>query len=84
MKKRMVLLVMACFIAGSLLGVCFALAAQDVGPEEIVLRTKKNKKPAKFPHRQHQGVLQCGDCHHTKGDDGKQAAYTEGMEIKKM
>lgn len=83
MKKNILLLILSIFVSCSVLSAGIALAAQDVGPEEIILRTLKNKKPAKFPHRKHQGVLECGDCHHSKGDDGKQASFTEGMEIKK-
>jgi len=57
--------------------------AADAGPEEMVLKTGDGKKPAKFPHKAHQDKFACGECHHTKGDDGKQVPYTEGMEIQK-
>ena len=45
----------------------FALAtnslAGDKGPETIVLKTAKAKKPVLFPHRSHQSRLDCKTCH---------------------
>ena len=57
--------------------------ATDMGPAEMELKTAAAKKPAKFMHKKHQEVFECGDCHHTKTDDGVKATYEEGMEIKK-
>ncbi len=61
--------------------------AGDTGPAEMILKSTvdpaKKPKPVKFPHAEHQKRLKCGECHHTKGDDGKQVAYTEGMKIQK-
>ncbi len=64
------------------------LANDDTkGPEEMVLQTTKDKakkpKTANFPHRKHQENVKCEECHHTKGDDGKQKAFSEGMKIQK-
>ena len=37
--------------------------AEDKGPETVVLKTAKGKKPALFPHRSHQTRLDCKTCH---------------------
>lgn len=61
---------------------CFA--ATDTGPADITIVGSKSKKPkpAVFPHKAHQERLECAECHHGMAD-GKQVAYTEGMEIGK-
>ena len=71
-------------------GLCFAattLAAVDKGPAEIILKSTidpaKKAKPAVFPHAKHQERLKCGECHHSKGADGKQVAYVEGQKNEK-
>ena len=56
--------------------------ADEKGPAEITINPD-GKKPAVFPHAKHQERIKCGECHHTKGEDGKQAPYTEGMKIQK-
>jgi len=58
--------------------------SSDPGPENITLKSSDSSKkdPAVFPHKIHQDSLTCGECHHGMVD-GKQAAYTEGMEIQK-
>ncbi len=56
--------------------------AGDAGPADMELKTSAGKKPAKFPHKQHQESFECGECHHTS-TDGKKSPYVEGMEIKK-
>ena len=40
----------------------------SIGPEEITLMTETARKPAKFPHRQHQEVYSCTACHHAKDE----------------
>jgi len=63
--------------------VCFALATSasaNTGPAEMVLKTAKAKKPAQFPHKKHQDMFKCEECHHTKGADGKQGPYVAGEE----
>jgi len=60
-------------------GVSFAANA---GPEEITMQTAEAKKPAKFPHKKHQAILKCADCHHTKDATGKKGPYVEGQEKK--
>ena len=79
--------VIACF--------CFGLVSlttatdQKNGPEEIILKTTKDKakkpKTVKFPHRKHQEQLKndCGVCHHGKDKDNKQTPYVKGMKIEK-
>lgn len=85
LKKTLVCVsVLACFCLGLV-----SFAAADNGPETIVLKTTKDmaKKPktVNFPHKAHQERANndCGVCHHSKGDDGKQVAYVEGQKIEK-
>ena len=54
------------------------------GPENITLKSSDSskKEPVVFPHEEHQEAFSCGECHHAMVD-GKQAPYTEGMEIQK-
>ncbi len=61
-------------------GLCFA---KNTGPANMILKTARAKKPAHFSHKKHQDMFKCATCHHTKGPDGKQQAYTEGMKIQK-
>ena len=62
--------------------VAFSLASEN-GPAEITIvnSTSAKPKPAVFPHKKHQDAFACAECHHSMAD-GKQVAYTEGMEIK--
>jgi hypothetical protein len=54
-----VLLVMA--------GMVFAVEV-SIGPADIVLQTAEARKPADFPHRQHQEAYSCSVCHHAKDE----------------
>ena len=78
--------ILAAIFLGLIVTASAALAV-DKGPEEITLRSTvdpaKKAKLAFFPHAVHQGNFECAICHHTKGDDGKQVAYTEEMKIGK-
>lgn len=69
------------------LGFAVNTMAADKGPAEITLQTTKDAaakpKPAVFPHAKHQAKLECKECHHSKGADGKQAAFVEGQKIEK-
>ncbi len=58
--------------------------AATTGPEEIILKTEAAKKPAFFPHAVHQQNkgLTCGDCHHSKDNEGKRVDFNEEQEIK--
>lgn len=85
--KKVTLYTMA---AAMVIGLCFtgmSFANADKGPAELTLQATidaaKKAKPALFPHAKHQEKLTCADCHHSKGADGKQVAYTEGMKIEK-
>ena len=49
------------FIAGGALGV-----EVSIGPADITLQTEEARKPADFPHRQHQEAYSCTVCHHAK------------------
>jgi len=61
MKKSIICSVAFAFMFG------FATAgvslAADPGPAEITLKTEKGKKPAVFPHKQHQDMMDCDTCH---------------------
>jgi hypothetical protein len=64
-----------------------ANAMADKGPAELTLQATVDAaakpKPAIFPHAKHQEKLACGECHHSKGADGKQVAFVEGQKIEK-
>ncbi len=79
---RLALLLVCALFASS------AIAAQtNTGPESMVLRSTidPDKKPrtATFPHREHQARLDCAECHHSKGADGKLIPYVPGQKIAK-
>ena len=57
------------------------MMASELGPEIIKLQTSRKRKPAIFPHRKHQEMWSCDNCHHGKDSDGDQIPYTAGMEI---
>ena len=40
----------------------------NIGPAEITLQTEEARKPADFPHRQHQEAYSCTVCHHATGE----------------
>jgi len=51
------------FLAGNALGV-----EVSIGPADITLQTESARKPADFPHRQHQEAYSCTACHHAKDE----------------
>ena len=51
------------FIAGNAFGV-----EVSIGPADITLQTEAARKPADFPHRQHQDSYACTACHHAKDE----------------
>lgn len=73
-----VIVLVFAFTVGDTLGI-----AGDLGPEIMVLKTPAAKKPARFPHKKHQGMFACKKCHHTKSKDGKKQPYEEDMQIRK-
>ncbi|MFP3982682.1 MAG: cytochrome c3 family protein [Desulfurivibrionaceae bacterium] len=78
-KKTFVLATVCAFLSGfAMAGVAFAA---DKGPEEITMESERGIKPAEFPHAQHQEEFDCGDCHHSKDEEGNQVAYEEGQDI---
>lgn len=80
MLKKTIMLAAACALAFCMsTGVS---SAKNMGPEEMVLKTAKAKKPAKFNHKKHQGAMECAECHHTKNADGTKGPYVEGQEAK--
>jgi hypothetical protein len=75
-KKSLILLVVAAFVMSLGFGVTMSLAEAEKGPVDITINadSKSEKpKPAQFPHAKHQKEDNCATCHHTKGEDGKQA-----------
>jgi len=54
---------------------------KKLGPALIRMQTARNKKPALFPHRKHQGMYDCVNCHHGMDSEGNQTPYVEGMTI---
>jgi len=78
MKIATITAVGACF---TMLAVSASFAA-NAGPAEITLQTAAATKPAKFPHKKHQDLYKCEECHHTKTADGKKGPYVAGEEKK--
>lgn len=61
---KIIVIGLASFIfAGNALGV-----EVSIGPAEITLQTESARKPADFPHRQHQEAYSCTFCHHAKDE----------------
>lgn len=79
LKKLLVCSVVSVFL---LCGAVISSWAAETGPADITLQTEKAKKPAQFPHKKHQEMYKCAECHHDMAD-GKQVAYVDGQEIKK-
>jgi hypothetical protein len=50
---------LALFLAGTAYGI-----EVSIGPADITLETESGRKPADFPHRQHQESYSCTACHH--------------------
>jgi len=78
LKKFLVCSIVSMFV---LCGVAISSWAADTGPADITLVSTKAKKPAQFPHKKHQDMFKCEQCHHGIAD-GKQIPYLEGQEIK--
>lgn len=69
-------------LAGLLLIACSSAYAQDKGPADIMMQTEAAKKPATFPHAQHQAAIGCGECHHSMVD-GQKVPFKEGDTVGK-
>ena len=80
-KKTVICSTVFAFLFSLVMTAGLCLAA-DTGPAEMTLETAAAKKPAQFPHKKHQKMYGCGECHHSSAD-GKQVPYTEGMKIEK-
>ena len=61
--KLIIMGLIALFIAGNAYGV-----EVSIGPADIILQTEGARKPANFPHRQHQDSYSCTACHHAKDE----------------
>jgi predicted CXXCH cytochrome family protein len=70
------------FLSLVITGDVFALEV-SIGPAEIVLQTAEARKPADFPHRQHQEAYSCTYCHHAKDEimviDKCEACHTKDI-----
>ena len=63
LSKIGLLCVAALIIAGS------AIAVEvSIGPADMTLQTEAARKPATFPHRDHQDMFACTACHHAKDE----------------
>lgn len=61
LSKIVLLCVAVLVIAGS------AIAVEvSIGPADMTLQTEAARKPAIFPHRDHQAIFACTACHHAK------------------
>lgn len=68
MKVELVLKVAVIFFVSLLItGGAFGVEV-SIGPAEIVLQTESERKPADFPHRQHQETYSCTACHHARDE----------------
>ena len=75
-KKSVILSAAMAFVVG------LAVAAfAGEGPASITIKGPKGKKEVVFNHHAHQGMMECAECHHSKGDDGKQKAFEKGQKI---
>jgi predicted CXXCH cytochrome family protein len=61
--KLIIMGLVALFIAGNAYGV-----EASIGPADIILQTETARKPADFPHRQHQDSYACTACHHARDE----------------
>ena len=80
MTKKIVL-----FVAAFAMALSFAVGvsvASNAGPADMVLKTAAGKKHATFPHKAHQDLMPCAECHHTKAADGSKGPYEAGKEAK--
>jgi hypothetical protein len=59
------------------------VSKEGFGDAVMLLQTARARKPALFPHRKHQDMFECGECHHGKNQKGEQTPYVEGMKIRK-
>ncbi|MEW6220178.1 MAG: cytochrome c3 family protein [Thermodesulfobacteriota bacterium] len=51
--------------------------------DQMTLKTAAAKKPAEFNHKKHSTAYKCGECHHSKGADGKAVADDTGAKAAK-
>ena len=77
MIKKTLLLSAALAFVFSMVASAFA----GEGPATITIKGPKGKKQVEFKHHVHQGMMDCGACHHSKGADGKQVAFQKGQKI---
>ncbi len=56
--------------------------AADTGPKDMELKSPSGKRTARFPHRKHQELNHCRECHHGS-KEGKITPYRENMQVEK-
>lgn len=67
-KKSLVLLVVAALTLSLAFAVSMSVASEDEG---VIILNPDGKKPASFPHKEHQEKNDCSTCHHTSKDGVK-------------
>jgi hypothetical protein len=55
--------------------------AADTGPKDMELKSPSGKRTARFPHRKHQELNHCRECHHGS-KEGKITPYRENMQVR--
>jgi predicted CXXCH cytochrome family protein len=79
-KKSLVLLVVTALTLSLAFAVSMSLAEQNMGDAEITLNAD-GKKPAIFPHKEHQDRLKdCAKCHHYVDEAGAQQPCDDGTD----
>ncbi len=80
---RKILFLMLFLVMGLVFYNFSMVSATDKGPAQITFETKFGK--VTFQHHEHQDKLKidCGECHHGKTADGKQAPYKPGQKLGK-
>ncbi len=61
--KLVIIVFVSLLITGTATGV-----EVNIGPADMSLETESARKPASFPHRQHQNAYGCIVCHHAKDE----------------
>ena len=86
-KKFLLAMVMSVVVFGFMVGSGISMEV-DIGPETLTMKSVTGKKPAVFPHRIHQDMVSCIDCHHVREQimviDKCELCHTETMKNEKL